>query len=155
MAAGGRRRGRTAAFQALYEADTSRHTSPEALERIVAREQLSPETAGFAQDLIQGVLAQQDEIDKMIARTATAWPVEQLSAVDRNILRLAIREMLGDNGSPVAVAINEAVELAKRFGSDTSAKFVNGVLGSIQRERDDTVTDKPAGGRRRAGGNGL
>jgi N utilization substance protein B len=155
MATGSRRRGRTAAFQALYEADTSRHAPPEALERIVARERLSRETAGFAQDLIQGVLTQQDEIDEMIARTATAWPVEQLSAVDRNILRLAIREMLGDNGSPVAVAINEAVELAKRFGSDTSAKFVNGVLGSIQRERDDAVTDHPAGGRRRAGGNGL
>ena len=155
MAAGGRRRGRTAAFQALYEAAASRHAGAGGVGRVGARERLARGTAGFAQDLIQGVLAQQDEIDEMIGRTATAWPVEQLSAVDRNILRLAIREMLGDNGSPVAVAINEAVELAKRFGSDTSAKFVNGVLGSIQRERDDTVTDEPAGGRRRAGGNGL
>jgi len=63
--------------------------------------------------------------------------VEQLPAIDRNILRLAIGEMLGDNGTPVAAVINEAVELAKGFGSESSAKFVNGVLGSIERKRSE------------------
>jgi N utilization substance protein B len=141
MAVGTRRRARIAALQALYEADSSRHMPLEALERIVSRERLPRDAAAFAKDLIQGVLAQQDEIDKIIARNAPAWPVKQLPPVDRNVLRLAIQEMLGDNGSPVGVIINEAVELAKRFGSDTSAKFVNGVLGSVQRKHDEVLTN--------------
>jgi N utilization substance protein B len=70
-------------------------------------------------------------IDDVIRQAAPQWPVEQLSAVDRNILRLAIREILMNNGAPIRAAINEAVELAKSFGSDSSAKFVNGVLGSV------------------------
>ena len=141
MAVGTRRRARIAALQALYEADSSRHMPLEALERIVSRERLPRDAAAFAKDLIQGVLAQQDEIDKIIAQNAPAWPVQQLPPVDRNVLRLAIQEMLGDNRSPVGVIINEAVELAKRFGSDTSAKFVNGVLGSVQRKHDEVLTN--------------
>ena len=141
MAVGTRRRARVAALQALYEADSSRHMPLEALERIVSRERLPRDAAAFAKDLIQGVLAQQNEIDKIIARNAPAWPVHQLPPVDRNVLRLAIQEMLGDNGSPTGVIINEAVELAKRFGSETSAKFVNGVLGSVQRKHDEVLTN--------------
>ena len=146
MAVGSRRRARIAALQALYEADTSRHAPLEALKRIAGQERLSRDAAAFAKDLIQEVLAQQDETDRIIAQAAPAWPVEQLSPVDRNILRLAIREMLGDNGTPVRVVINEAVELAKSFGSDSSARFVNGVLGSVQRhyqiEQDQPVTER-------------
>jgi N utilization substance protein B len=67
----------------------------------------------------------------VIRQAATQWPVEQLSAIDRNILRLAIREILMNNGAPIRAAINEAVELAKIYGSDSSARFVNGVLGSV------------------------
>jgi N utilization substance protein B len=147
MAAGGRRRARTAALQALYEADTSKHTAQDALARIVAEQQVGPAQAAFAQDLIDGVLAQQDKIDRVIAHAAPAWPVEQLPPVDRNILRLAIREMLGDNGTPVSAVINEAIELAKRFGSDKSASFVNGVLGTIARQRGERKADQPAAGR--------
>ncbi len=146
MAVGARRRARIAALQALYEADSSRHAPLEALKRIAGQERLSRDAAAFAKDLIQEVLAQQDETDRIIAEAAPAWPVEQLSPVDRNILRLAIREMLGDNRTPVRVAINEAVELAKSFGSDSSARFVNGVLGSVQRdhqiEQDQPVTER-------------
>jgi len=147
MAVGARRRARIAALQALYEADSSRHAPLEALKRIVGQERLPRDAAAFAKDLIQEVLAQQDAIDRIIAQAAPAWPVEQLSPVDRNILRLAIREMLGDNRTPVRVAINEAVELAKSFGSDSSARFVNGVLGSVQRhhrkiEQDQAVAER-------------
>jgi N utilization substance protein B len=137
MAQGTRRRARTAALQALYEADTSHHGAIEALARIVADQRLSGEPATFARGLIEGVLAHQDQIDRTIAEAAPAWPVEQLPAIDRNILRLAIGEMLGDNGTPAAAVINEAVELAKSFGSENSAKFVNGVLGSIERKRSE------------------
>ena len=144
MAGGSRRRARIAALKALYEADTSDHEPTGALERIVGEERLAEDPASFAGDLIQGVLAQQDEIDQAIGKAAPAWPVEQLAAVDRNILRLAIMEMLRDNGTPVSAVINEAVELAKRFGSESSARFVNGVLGSIERERRNTQGDQPA-----------
>jgi N utilization substance protein B len=77
------------------------------------------------------VVEHQEEIDGNIQRFAPTWPVEQLSAIDRNILRLAISEILFDNRVIIKVAINEAVELAKKFGSENSSKFVNGVLGSI------------------------
>lgn len=147
MVAGRRRRARVAALQALYEADTSKHGALDALRRIAPEEQLSRSSVAFAEDLIQGVLAQQDEIDRMIAEAAPAWPIDQLAAIDRNILRLAIRELLGDNGAPVRAVINEAVELAKSFGSDNSAKFVNGVLGAIERQRRELRTDQPAAGR--------
>ncbi|MEX0785036.1 MAG: transcription antitermination factor NusB, partial [Dehalococcoidia bacterium] len=128
MPVGGRRRARVIALQALYEADTSHHKPDEALRRIVSAQRVGKAPATFAQDLIEGVLAQQDEIDAVIAGAAPAWPVDQLAVVDRNILRLAIHELLGDNGTPVRAVINEAVELAKSFGSEKSASFVNGVL---------------------------
>src|SRR3990172_796407 len=137
MAVGPRRRARIVALQALYEGDSSHHAPLEVLGRLVAQQRLPKEPAQFARDLIQGVLAQQDEIDRVIGQAAPAWPVELPPPVDRNILRLAIREMLGDNGTPVKAIINEAVELAKSFGSENSAKFVNGVLGTIERRRDE------------------
>jgi len=138
VAKGSRRQARVAALQALYEADNSGHPAPDALRSIVGSQRVPTESAAFAQELIEGVLAQQDEIDRVIAGAAPAWPVEQLPAIDRNILRLAIREMLEDNGTPVNAAISEAVELAKQFGSENSAKFVNGVLGTIARGRQET-----------------
>ena len=143
MATGQRHRARTAALQALYEADTSRHASADALRAIAAQQRLPKEATAFAEGLIERVLAQQDKIDGIIAQAAPAWPVEQLAPVDRNVIRLAIAEMLGDNGAPVRVVINEAVELAKRFGSDRSAKFVNGVLGSVQREHAERQSKQP------------
>jgi N utilization substance protein B len=139
VASGQRRRARIVVLQALFEHDTSQHDPASTLQRIVSSERLPEATAAFARDLLDGVLSQQDEIDKVIARAAPAWPVEQLSAVDRNVLRLAITEMLGDNGTPVRAVINEAVELAKSFGSESSARFVNGVLGTIERQRSELL----------------
>src|SRR3990172_2088867 len=147
MAAGKRRRARIIALQALYEADSSQHDPRASFDHIIADQGLTGDAATFARDLIEGVLAKQDEIDRAIAGAAPAWPVEQLAAVDRNILRLAISEMLRDNGTPVGAVINEAVELAKSFGSENSAKFVNGVLGAIERQRDALRAEPPAAGR--------
>jgi len=147
MAQGRRRRARIAALQALYERDTSNHEVQAALTRIATEERLPAGSVAFARDLIEGVLAQQDEIDGVIAKAAPAWPVSQLAPIDRNVLRLAIREMLGDNGAPVRAVINEAVELAKSFGSDNSAKFVNGVLGSIERQRAELQAELAKGRR--------
>lgn len=126
-----RRKARIAALQALYEADVSHHDAAPTLDRLCVDEALSESQAAFARELVSGVLEHRDSIDDVIRQAAPQWPVDQLSAIDRNILRLAIREILMNNGAPIRAAINEAVELAKSFGSDNSAKFVNGVLGSV------------------------
>ena len=126
-----RRRARRLALQALYEADTVGHDAEGVLGRLLEGEPLSEESAAFARALVQGVIAHREEIDRHIRKFAPAWPLEQMPAIDRNILRLAIFEVLLDNSVPVKVGINEAVELAKTFGSDSSPKFINGVLGSV------------------------
>ncbi len=131
MAANPRRKSRIAALQALYESDVSGHETLTSLARLCVEENLNEAQTAFARELVEGVLEQRDSIDDVIRQAAPQWPVEQLSAVDRNILRLAIREILMNNGAPIRAAINEAVELAKSFGSDNSAKFINGVLGSV------------------------
>ena len=131
MSANPRRRARVAALQALYESDMSTHTALAALDRLAEEESLNEELTTFARVLVQGVIKERAAIDDVIRQAAPQWPVEQISAIDRNILRLAIREILMNNGAPVRAAINEAVELAKSFGSDSSARFVNGVLGSV------------------------
>ncbi len=118
-------------MQALYEADVSGHDAVASLARLTAEEALSEAQSEFARQLLEGVLSDREAIDDIIRRAAPQWPLEQLSAIDRNILRLAIREILMNNGAPIRAAINEAVELAKSYGSDNSAKFVNGVLGSV------------------------
>jgi N utilization substance protein B len=111
--------------------DVGSHDPRSALERLVEEFRLSDSQAAFAHSLLTGVLDHRAEIDRVIQETAPAWPSQQLAAIDRNILRIAIREFLVDNLTPVGAAINEAVELAKKYGSDSSGKFINGVLGSV------------------------
>ncbi len=122
---------RALALKVLYEVDSVGHDVDEPLTRFLAEEGLSEENAAFARELVSGVIQNREKIDQNIQSFAPAWPVEQIPVVDRNILRLAIFEILLDNKVPVKVAINEAVELAKTFGADNSSKFVNGVLGSV------------------------
>jgi len=129
--AGVRRRARELALQALYEVDSVGHKAEETLTHLLAEAGLSEENAAFIRELVNGVIRNREKIDRNIQIFAPAWPIEQIPVVDRNILRLAIFEILLDNKVPVKVAINEAVELAKTFGSENSSKFVNGVLGSI------------------------
>lgn len=131
MSANPRRKSRVAALQALYESDVSGHDPLAALERLSAEEELSESQRAFAHELLTGVIEKREAIDDVIRQAAPQWPVAQISAIDRNILRLAIREILMNNGTPIRAAINEAVELAKIYGSDNSAKFINGVLGSV------------------------
>ena len=129
--AGARRKARELALQALYEVDSVGHEIAGVLTHLLAGEGLSAENDAFVCELVNGVIQNKEKIDLNIRNFAPAWPVEQIPAVDRNILRLAIFEILLNNKVPVKVAINEAVELAKTFGSDNSPKFVNGVLGSV------------------------
>jgi len=128
---GERRKARALALQALYEIDSAGHKVEEVLNHLLEEEKLSEDNASFARDLVRGVIQNKEKIDQNIQTFAPAFPFEQITVVDRNILRLAIFEILLDNKVPIKVAINEAVELAKLFGSDNSSRFVNGVLGSV------------------------
>ena len=128
---GSRRKARTVALQALYEIDTARHKPEDVLTWLREEESLAEKTATFARELVYGVLENKDTIDSTISACAPEWPVEQISIVDRNILRIAILEILLRDSVPLKAAINEAVELAKTFGSDSSPKFINGALRTV------------------------
>ena len=131
MQTGIRRQARVVALQTLYEYDASQHGVDVVLARHIAERQLTARVQEFATALAHGVLAHLGEIDALIEGAAHEWPLNQMARIDRNILRLAIYEIVFDNAVPAKAAINEAVELAKTFGSDTSRRFVNGVLGTI------------------------
>jgi N utilization substance protein B len=119
------------ALQALFEADVGHHDAGVALDRLILAERVERQTAEFARSLVRGVLESQREIDEYIVQAAPAFPLDQVAAVDRNVLRLALYEILKNDETPVRAAVNEAVELAKAYGSDGSRRFVNGVLGAI------------------------
>lgn len=129
--AGERRKARILALKVLYEVDATGHDADEALSHLLYERDIAEEHKEFVIDLVRGVSQNRERIDQNIKRFAPAWPIKQLPVVDRNIMRLAIFEILLDNKVPVKVVINEAVELAKTFGSETSHKFINGVLGSV------------------------
>jgi len=129
-----RRQARAIALQALYEIDSSGHRSEQTLEHLVADEKLSGEGIAFASSIVQGVLNCLAQLDQVISKHAPEWPVDQLAIVDRNILRIALYELQHTQDVPIKVAVNEAVELAKTFGSDTAPRFVNGVLGAFLQE---------------------
>ena len=128
---GVRRKARAMALQALYEIDSVGHDIEETLTHLLDNVNSPEESVVFVHELVNGVIQNREELDQNIKNFAPAWPVKQIPLIDRNILRLAIFEILLDNRVPVKVVINEAVELSKTFGSDNSARFVNGVLGSI------------------------
>jgi N utilization substance protein B len=139
------------ALQAMFEVDVTGHDATLVLrERLLA--QPMPETGeAFARQIVQAALQHRDILDTIIQRIAPEWPLEQMAPVDRNILRLAALELLYGSDTPPKVAINEAVELAKLFGSESSGRFVNGVLGTLLTQRKDLMASygialKPATG---------
>jgi N utilization substance protein B len=129
--AGARRKARAVILQALYEIDSVDHHTEQVTNNLIAANNLSADNEAFVRQSIDGIIRHRQQLDKHIKRFAPSWPINQLSAIDRNILRFAIFELLVDNKEPISITINEAVELAKKFGSDNSARFVNGVLSSV------------------------
>ena len=127
-----RRRSRTAALQSLFATDVRGIWNDPHLELLDEDEdkELPESTIGFARKLLGGVSKSRSGLDNVITRYAPAWPVSQLSVIDRNILRIALFELIYTPETPRKTAINEAVELAKIFGSESSARFINGVLGA-------------------------
>lgn len=126
-----RTRARCLALQALYEVDIANHPPAEVLRTRLEESPLPDDLAEFARQIIFGVLPLAHDLDQIIARYAPEWPLDQIAAIDRNILRAACWEFAAQGETPVKVAINEAVELAKLYGSDSAPRFVNGVLGSL------------------------
>ena len=135
-----RHRVRIVVLQTLFEVDLTGHEPAEVLQRHLDERSFPPPAEEFARQLLAGVLEHGQEIDQRIAQAAPNWPLEQMARVDVNILRIAIYELLfsGDAHIPVKAAINEAVELAKGFGSDSSRRFVNGVLGTLSKKGSQT-----------------
>ncbi len=130
--ASSRRKARIIALQSLYESDLAGHDPLEALDRDLAEEEVDAAAAAYARHLVEGVARERMEIDRKLSQAAPAWPLDQMPPIDKNLLRLAIYELLFDNRQvPMRAVINEAVEIAKVFGSESSSRFVNGVLGTV------------------------
>ena len=132
---------RSIAMQALYEWDFN-GKKPEELEKIIEKDivEFGPglKDKNFIWQLVNGVISHFNDIDNIISKAAPEWPVEQISIIDRNILRIGLYELLYENKEevPPKVAINEAIELAKTFGGENSGKFINGVLGTVYKEME-------------------
>lgn len=134
-----RRRARVVVFQTLFEVDLVDHIPDASLQQRLRAVPLTPSGIDFAERLLKGVLYYEEAFDAVIQRIAPEWPIDQIAVVDRNILRLAAFEILVDDDVPPKVAINEAVELAKMFGSESSSRFVNGVLGTLFANKKEFV----------------
>ena len=126
-----RTRARGTALQVLYEIDLVEHPPVQALQERLQEEVLNDDLAEFVRQIVFGVYPLRAKLDKVIAKYAPEWPLDQIADIDRNILRIAAWEFTVAPKTPVKVAINEAVELAKMYGSDSAPRFVNGVLGSL------------------------
>lgn len=149
--ASNRHLGRIVALQSLYEYEFRTQSNDttvdidEILTRNLDRYETAIEDKTFVATLVKGVLKVQDDIDALIAPIAPDWPIDQIARIDRNILRIGVYELLHQAEIvPPKVAINEAVELAKAFGSDNSSKFVNGVLGTAYRTLVEEKNDGSA-----------
>ncbi len=139
-----RRRARQNALKILYELDSTRHLPDEVLARLLYEDEIDDGTYEFVSSLVKGVLEHVNDIDAIIGRHAPAFPVDQMATIDRNILRIALFELLYTDDTPVKVCINEAVELSKEFGADSTRKLVNGVLGSVASKEIDESDESPA-----------
>lgn len=140
--ASNRHLGRIVALQTLYEQDFRRDVGDtnfdlhEVLARNIARYQEVLDDQEFIRRIVEGTTNKQTELDAVIVPVAPEWPIEQIARMDRALLRMGIYELLFDNDAPPKVVINESVELAKAFGGDNSSKFINGVLGTVLKNKE-------------------
>jgi transcription antitermination protein NusB len=126
-----RTRARSLALQVLYEVDIAKHPPADIYKLRLEEMPLSDDLSEFARQIIFGVIPLTNTLDEYIAKYAPEWPLDQIAAIDRNILRMALWEFAVYHDTPIKVAINEAVELAKQYGSDSAPRFINGVLGAL------------------------
>jgi transcription antitermination factor NusB len=132
-----RTKARSVALQVLYEVDLTGHLPGDVLESRLEDEPLDVNLANFSSQIVFGVFPLIVKLDDFIAQHAPEWPLDQVATIDRNILRIALWEFAVAGCTPVKVAINEAIELAKLFGSDSTPRFVNGVLGALANRQNE------------------
>ena len=121
-------------MQMLFQADQGKQTPDEVRATFwLAADEVKPEVRGFAEDLFRVAIDQQTKIDELLASHSRHWRIDRMPAVDRNLLRMAVAEMLGFKGTPFPIVINEALEIARRYSASESINFLNGVLDSIAR----------------------
>ena len=132
-----RTRARSVALQALYEIDIAGHPPGQVLQERIEDAELDDNLANFCRAIVLGVVPITAELDGYIAEHAPEWPLEQVAIIDRNIIRIALWEFAIYTKTPIKVAINEAVEMAKSYGSDSTPRFVNGVLGSLATRQNE------------------
>jgi N utilization substance protein B len=132
-----RTKARSIALQTLYEIDLTGHQLGVVIEERLEDAELDAKLQEFARQIVQGVLPLVEKLDHIIAQHAPEWPLDQVATIDRNILRIALWEIAVGGATPIKVAINEAVELGKMFGSDSTPRFVNGVLGSLAARQNE------------------
>ena len=132
-----RTKARGIALQALYEIDMTGHAPGTAIEERLSDDPLDGGLSDFVRQIVIGVLPITTKLDNLIAQNAPEWPMDQVAIIDRNIIRIALWEFAVEECTPVKVAINEAIELAKLYGSDSTPRFVNGVLGSLAARQEE------------------
>ncbi|HOV07003.1 MAG TPA: transcription antitermination factor NusB [Anaerolineaceae bacterium] len=126
-----RTRARGVALQVLYEYDMTGHPLGDTIDARLDDEKMDANLEDFVREIVYGVTPYFDQLDVIITEHAPEWPLDQVAVIDRNILRIALWEFAIAKCTPIKVAINEAIELAKIYGSDSSSRFINGVLGSL------------------------
>ena len=132
-----RTKARSVALQVLYEIDISGHPPAAAIDERLEAEPLENSLADFARQIVYGILPIVQKLDDFIAQQAPEWPLDQVAIIDRNIIRIALWEFGVAGCTPVKVAINEAIEMAKTYGSESTPRFVNGVLGSLAARNEE------------------
>jgi N utilization substance protein B len=133
---GKRRKSRELAMQMLFQADVGKQTPDEVRKTFwQAREEVEDEARGFTEDIFRVATAREEEIDALIEQHSANWRLARMSAVDRNVLRMAVAELLGFPSTPAPIVINEALEIARRYSAPESINFLNGVLDAISRDR--------------------
>jgi N utilization substance protein B len=133
---GKRRKSRELAMQMLFQADVGKQNPDEVRKTFwQARDEVEDDTRGFSEDLFRVAMAREEEIDAIIERHSANWKLSRMPAVDRNVLRMAIAELIGFPGTPSPIVINEALEIARRYSAPESINFLNGVLDAIAKEK--------------------
>ncbi len=132
-----RTKARSIALQVLYECDLTNHLPGAVIAERIGDDPLDDNSIEFVTAIVNGVLPISGQLDRLIAQHAPEWPMDQVAVIDRNILRIALWEFAVEDCTPIKVAINEAIELAKMFGADSTPRFVNGVLGSLANRQQE------------------
>jgi N utilization substance protein B len=137
---GQRRHARELALQILFQVEITRDPPSQVADRFFASRPTASPTRRFAEALVRGTLEKRERIDAEIAAATENWRLERMAIVDRNVLRMAIFELIGQPETPPAVIIDEAIEIVRKYGSEESAPFINGVLDSVRRRVENPVT---------------